>query len=445
MFDLLQMSRRLIRLRSDGERGTQQVVQFLAPCCKRLGFQVQLQAAPGSGHSHEVNLLAHAATRKKTASRVNLCPGGLLWVTHLDTVPPGDRSLWTRTGGNPFRATVSRGRIYGLGSADTKLDFLCKLLAIHKVGLSRISVPFVLAGTFGEERALAGIRLLKQSRLVQPRWALVGEPSRMEPVLAHKGILYMRTVWEGGRVRGGRVLEKTFLGKSAHGSMPHLGVNAIEKAAGWLVREAEKNPQLQLMKIEGGSVHNIVPASCRIEIREGHGACPRIAFLREFFRTLETIQSRLRSRRNAAFDPPQTTLNVGVIRGDEKRIEIEFDFRLIPEADGDGILERLRGISQIIPGARIEVIRSNAPMHTRKDSEVAKHVASALRSVKLPVRWGVKSGNTEGAILSEMGAQTIVIGPGRSVGNIHAPNEYNEMTQLAKAVDFYAAFLRGFC
>src|SRR6266849_518416 len=58
-------------------------------------------------------------------------PRGLLLVTHLDTVDPGPPEFWTETGGNPFALTQKGHRLFGLGSADTKLDALCKLFAAH--------------------------------------------------------------------------------------------------------------------------------------------------------------------------------------------------------------------------------------------------------------------------------------------------------------------------
>jgi acetylornithine deacetylase/succinyl-diaminopimelate desuccinylase-like protein len=72
-------------------------------------------------------------------------------------------------------------------------------------------------------------------------------------------------------------------------------------------------------------------------------------------------------------------------------------------------------------------------------------VGEAQQAVGLPRAFVVKSGNTEGAIFHDIGAQAVIIGPGRAVGNIHAPNERNEIPQLHQAVDFYTAFLRGFC
>jgi succinyl-diaminopimelate desuccinylase len=451
LFDLVEESKKLISIRSISSEGTREAVEHLAPFCRQLGFNLTLQAAGNGAGDRELNLIAHTVPE----GAPDLCPQGLALVTHLDTVPPGDLSLWTETGGDPFRATIKGDRIYGLGSADTKLDFLCKLQAVETVGLKNIKIPTALIGTFGEERALAGTRLLHETGIVHPKFALIGEPSELQPVNAHKGILYLRGVWEPPHPasghplpydRGeGRVRGRVFHGRAAHGSTPHLGENAIEKAVRWLIEEQKRRPFLQLVRIDGGTVHNIVPERCEIEAAQGDSECPRLLFLKKFFGLLAAAESYLRTHSNEFFDPPRTTRNVGVIRGDEKRIEIEFDFRLIPETDGNELYEIFQVLPREIPGARVEMIRSNPPMATDRGSEIARRVEEALKKVGLPASFAAKAGNTEGAIFNAIGAESIVIGPGKSTGNIHSPNEYNGIPELRKAVSFYEAFLRQFC
>ncbi len=447
LFDLIEESKKLISLRSDGLVGTRPLAEHLAPFCKQLGFNVTIQQG-GNGGGNEVNLIAH------NTPGPDLCPGGLTFVTHLDTVPGGDPSLWTKTGGDPYHATVEGDCLYGLGSADTKLDILCKLLAVEKVGLKNIKTPFALIGTFGEERSLAGTRLLKETGLIHPKLALIGEPSELRPVIAHKGILYLKAYFnsphpplnlrggERGSYKGER---RSFTGRAAHGSTPHLGENAILKAIDWLLEEQKKRSSLQLLTIQGGTVHNVVPAFCALEVAEGKGDCPRIGFLKKFLQVMKTADAYLATHENKAFDPSRTTSNVGVIRGDEKGIEIEFDFRLIPETDGNALAEILQTVSREVEGAQVTPIRSNPPMNTEKSSEIADRVGKALQAVDLPISFKFKSGNTEGAIFNMMGAEAIVIGPGRSEGNIHSPNEHTTIPQLQKAVEFYTAFLGQFC
>ena len=95
---------------------------------------------------------------------------------------------WTATGQDPFRPTRDGDRLYGLGSADAKLDFLCKLAAIAEVDATRLRYPLRLVGTFAEEIGLRGARHLVESGETRGfRYALVGEPSELACVRAHKG------------------------------------------------------------------------------------------------------------------------------------------------------------------------------------------------------------------------------------------------------------------
>lgn len=433
--DLIQIAAHIIEIHSD--QGTRTLVNYLLPLVEQAGFRCF-----DEGDSPEVNLLGYS-----TEQDGDYCRKGLALVTHLDTVPAGDCSLWTETHGDPWGASLQGDKIFGLGSADTKLDFLCKLQAIEQVGLKNIKIPLALIGTYGEERALAGARELMAKKIISPKFALVGEPSELRPVLGHKGILYMRAMfphpnplpqWE-------RETAKIFHGKAAHGSMPHLGLNAIYQAIDWLEEERKTKPHLQILRIHGGNVHNIVPQKCEVEVAEGNHPCPRIEFLVQFLRSIRHSEEKFKLTINRRFDPPITTYNVGVVRTHERGLELEFDYRLIPETGLDLLRDHWKELPQCCPGAVIEEIRSNEPMATAEGSELAARVTSALQEISLPATFLYKSGNTEGAIFNQMGAESIVIGPGTSIGNIHQPNEFNTLSQLQMAVQFYTAFLHQFC
>lgn len=446
MLNLLEEAKTIISIRSDDASGTRQLVDYLVPFCAAVGFNVTLQ--PGE-NSQELNLIAHTVA----SGAKDLCPGGIFMGTHLDTVPGGDISLWTETGNDPFRPIVKGDQLFGRGSADTKLDFLCKLKALENIqasfpekSLAQIfRIPIALVGTFGEERALAGARLIRETGIMHPKFALVGEPCELKPVIAHKGILYMRAAARisiGGNL--GLLEEKTFRGKAAHGATPHLGENAIYKAIDWLFEKLESEPNLEVLEVNGGTVHNIVPEECRIKVGVGSASSKRIAFLKSFFELHKKAQAYLDTHSDPAFDPAPTTTNLGVIRSNQDKIEMEFDFRTIPATDADRLTGVFEELQQKIPEAQVEVIRLNPPMATEKDSEMAVHVSAALKAANLPVEFVTKAGNTEGSIFNSMGVQSIIFGPGLAKGNIHCPNEFMNISQLAKAVEFYEAFLRRF-
>ncbi len=93
---------------------------------------------------------------------------GLLLNTHLDTVSPGILENWTETNGEPFTATVKDGRIFGLGAADVKLDFLCKLYAAERFREKKLRHPIYLVGTCCEEIGMFGAKYLIKSAALNP-------------------------------------------------------------------------------------------------------------------------------------------------------------------------------------------------------------------------------------------------------------------------------------
>src|SRR5205085_11288622 len=153
-------------------------------------------------------------------------PGGVLLVTHLDTVPAGPG--WET---DPWTLTEKDGFLYGLGVADVKLDALCKAEAVRRLRGRACARPFWLLGTFGEEVGLRGARHFAESDLfeeIRPRQVLCGEPSKLELISAHKGYVVVRCTIADDRARlvstaGPGIEELTFAGKAAHSSTPHLG------------------------------------------------------------------------------------------------------------------------------------------------------------------------------------------------------------------------------
>ncbi len=182
---------------------------------------------------------------------------------HTDVVP-ADPAAWTS---DPFVLREEGGRLYGRGTADMKGYLACVLAMVPEFKRRRLKVPLHLLFSYDEEVGCTGVRPMIAElgdRLPKPRAVIVGEPTSMIVVDAHKGPVR----W---------IVEVT--GRAAHSSMAHLGVNAVAVAArligalGEIERELQTlppdprftppYPTLQVTEIEGGIATNIVPASCR--------------------------------------------------------------------------------------------------------------------------------------------------------------------------------------
>jgi acetylornithine deacetylase/succinyl-diaminopimelate desuccinylase-like protein len=231
----------------ESRSGEQQVAEFLAATGAQAGLDVSFQPV-SEGRS---NLLLRLTPRGKTRQRVLLAP-------HLDTVN-GTRAQ--------FAPRRKGGRLFGRGAADAKGSVAAMFGAVCAVAqLSRrpAETEIIFAGLVDEENAQAGSRaLVKQG--FRADFAIVGEPTRLRVVTAHKGSLWLQLETHG---------------RCAHGARPELGQNAIHTMAG-VVNLLETRyaaalsrrrhpllgpPTVSVGTIRGGAQPNIVPDHCAIVV-----------------------------------------------------------------------------------------------------------------------------------------------------------------------------------
>jgi acetylornithine deacetylase len=227
--------------------GEKNAADFLAATAARVGLEVEFQKVlPG-----RFNVIARLLPKNKIQQTILLAP-------HLDTVGAD---------GTQFIPQRKNGRLHGRGACDTKGSVAAMLSALCELANSKARPPeteIVFAGLIDEEHAQAGSRALAASGF-QADLAIVGEPTKLQVVTAHKGSLW---------------LELATRGRAAHGATPHLGQNAIHEMACIVdVLETDYAAQLKRRKhqllgagtvnvgqIFGGTQPNIVPDSCTIAI-----------------------------------------------------------------------------------------------------------------------------------------------------------------------------------
>ncbi len=220
-----------------------------------------------TGLGVEVRLIPNEA-----GDKINLCAtigpkdavGGIGLSGHTDVVPVVGQDWQT----DPFRMTARDGRLYGRGTTDMKGYLACVLASVPMFQARQLSRPIHIFFSYDEEIGCVGVRpMIDQlgKELPMPDVVFVGEPTGMRVVDAHKG----PARWE-----------VDVIGRAAHSSMAHLGVNAIH-TAGDLIGELRRieddlrqncrddrfDPPyatLQVTKIEGGTANNIVPRFCRM-------------------------------------------------------------------------------------------------------------------------------------------------------------------------------------
>jgi acetylornithine deacetylase/succinyl-diaminopimelate desuccinylase-like protein len=230
------------------DAGEGRVADFLAATAGKAGLDIELQKVlPGRR-----NVLARLAPAGKTKQRILLAP-------HTDTVAAFSQ--------DQFAPRLRHGRIYGRGACDTKgsiASMLGALLSLARNGGRPAATEIVFAGVIDEENAQAGSRALGQSGF-KADLAIVGEPTCLRVVTAHKGSLWLRLETRG---------------KAAHGSCPDLGRNAVHEMARIVdllqtdyARQLKRrrHPLLGCATVSVGSIHggsqaNIVPARCEASV-----------------------------------------------------------------------------------------------------------------------------------------------------------------------------------
>lgn len=233
---------------NDPRAGEKNVADFLASVAAQGGLDVDLQEVlPG-----RFNLIARLLPSGKVRQRIVLAP-------HMDTVGVASEEQ--------FHPQLKSGRIYGRGACDTKGSiavFLSALLNLAAAKKRPTSTEVMLLALVDEENGQAGSRFVARSRF-KADLAIVGEPTRLQIVTAHKGDLWLQLETRG---------------KAAHGSRPELGRNAVHEMAKIVnlletsyaraLRQRRhpllRHPTINVGTIAGGRQPNIVPDSCTIRI-----------------------------------------------------------------------------------------------------------------------------------------------------------------------------------
>ncbi len=185
----------------------------------------------------------------------------LLFGAHLDVVPAAKEHWQT----DPFCPVERDGRIIGRGSVDMLGGLCAAAMAVVDLSSSELNGRVIFAATAGEETDSCGVKRFieqYQSQIKNPVGTIIAEPTGMKILRAHRGILWLKV--------------ETF-GKTAHGSTPQAGINAILKINALVNRlQSWKIPHtphpllggcsMSINRITGGSATNIVPDNCSVEI-----------------------------------------------------------------------------------------------------------------------------------------------------------------------------------
>lgn len=446
--DFIEACRQLIAIESTPTQGNRELAKWAAAFCRQRGLYVEEQEEV-VGDLEQTNVIARPVAERPA--------GEFLLQTHLDTADPGPFSLWTETGSNPFDAHIIDGKIYGLGAADVKLDFLCKLEALASFGTNRAwRLPPVLVGTFGEESGMQGALKLIRKNKISAKMAVIGEPSDLRVINAAKGFASVeiripfsdeeRAFREEHNMRESTSTQsKIFRGKAAHSSTPHLGESAITKMFEYLMMLPDG---VNVMEMDGGINFNTVPSHAFLEIdMVSPIKTPISRKIASIYRAVKALELEFLDYKDSDFYPSTPTLNIGLIRTNEDDIQISGSCRIPPVITHEiyeGWMERLRQVCEA-NGASFRVNDYKKPFRTEVSSILAKGCLDELRAMGLNDKPATQASTNEASIFTRVGIECVCFGPGRREGNVHTPQEHVAIEDLHKAVEFYKRIIERFC
>ncbi|MGI9323600.1 MAG: acetylornithine deacetylase [Pseudomonadales bacterium] len=374
-----QMLARLVGFPTVSRDSNLELIEFVASYLESQGVQATVLRSPCG---QKANLYATVGPA---------VAGGVVLSGHTDVVPVDDQAWDT----DPFVLTERNDRLYGRGTCDMKAFYAIALAMIPQ--MTALQQPIHFALSYDEETGCLGAPALIEAiaeHLPPVRAVIVGEPTELNVVTAHKGILYFET---------------QITGFEAHSSLQHIGVSAVMAAGrliNWLAERQKDNAQRAASLNPGG------------------------------------LAAADLLHQQSAFEPAYTTLHCGLIRGGTaqnitaRQCHFVTDIRSLPEENPNRVLaeyrryaeqEVLAEMRQIHPETDIKIhIHADVPAFSADDACGAVELARTLtgQNAVLAQPYAAEAGQFQQA-----GFPTVMCGPG-SIEQAHQPNEYISVAQF---------------
>jgi acetylornithine deacetylase len=362
---------RLVSIDSSSTLGNAPMIAALTPALEALGFSIRRQGYLDESGVEKLNLVASWGAPAQPA---------LALVGHTDCVPYDP--AWA----GALRLEERDGKLFGRGACDTKGFLACMLEAASRVDRASLTRGLALVFTADEETGCLGAKKLADAKLVAPTYAIVGEPTSLTPVRAHKGYSLAKV---------------EVIGREGHSAYPDSGASAILAAGRLLAR-------------------------------------------------IDDLARALARESAPDFDPPHATVNVGTIAGGKAAniipgsCRFTVEWRTPPDHAPSRFLDEVRAAGHEVARergveVRIRQTRSDRGVSTPRESELVRFLEEQSARPSVTVSFG-----TEATHLSEMGAQAVVFGPG-DIKVAHRTGEFVPQAELERCAEVLAAAIVRFC
>jgi len=310
-------------------------------------------------------------------------PGGYVLSGHTDVVPV-DGQDWSS---DPFHAEIREDKLYGRGASDMKGFIAVALALLPDIARTKLTRPIHFALSYDEEVGCAGVSgLLEDLKAadIRPALAIVGEPTLMQVVGAHKS---------------GAVLHTHCHGREGHSSAPEKGANAVMMAG-------------------------------------------------EFVKLLEDVWNELREDADPRFDPPHTTVQANMIEGGSavnilaRDAKVTWEYRALPDRDASKVVETVRARAEALILPKYRARAAEAKLETRLHAsypglvmDEASPAVALARELTGANSVGAVAYGTEAGHFQRAGIPAVICGPG-SIDQAHKADEFVALSELTKCESF---------
>ncbi|MFW9929270.1 MAG: M20 family metallopeptidase [Candidatus Thorarchaeota archaeon] len=367
--DLIKILQKLIKIQTENPNGeTKSIVDYITTLFpEKQGFEKEIV-------THMKNDIKLHNLIVKLGSGTNK----IIFCGHLDTVPAGENKNWNFP---PFEGIIMKDKVFGRGSADMKGGIVSIIGIMHsfidqKEFLEKNTLIF--AATADEEAGMTGAETIAPMIMKDANLVIIPEATNLKIGVAEKGVLWIKL---------------KIIGKAAHGSMPHEGINAIEGAM---------NIIPQLYKNLGKRISNVLGKS---------------------------------------------TLNIGTIIGGNKinivpeEVTLELDYRLIPEDQSLEIIENIKSIDPTPCKLEMEIMQNLPALISNKDTKFIQNLQETINNEIIGLTYG-----TDAAKLIENNKSVpfVIFGPGDNT-IIHQTNEFVNISQVIQVTkSIYQALIKTY-
>jgi acetylornithine deacetylase len=365
----------LVSINSVSSNSNIEIINCLAARTESLGLHARLLPYTDEQGVEKVNMIAVAGT---DSEKIDV---ELALVGHTDTVP------YNPSWAEALKLTERDHKLYGRGACDTKGFIAAALAAVERTDLKRLARPLALVFTADEEVGCLGAKRLAEACALSSRYAVVGEPTSLQPMRAGKGYCLAEIIMRG---------------REGHSAYPALGASAIFRAARLVAH-------------------------------------------------IERIAEELKNDVCAEFEPPYTTLNVGYISGGSAKniiageCRFTLEWRPVPGQSPEHLLNLIRACIEDERSrdedfdCSLNVIRLDEGMETLPDSRLVRMLEEASGREAGTIAFG-----TEAPQMIELGAEAVVLGPG-NIRVAHRTDEFVPVEELRECVMILSRAIEHFC